>query len=300
MNPKIKLSRLGGFFLLNGLLLINSALGYVRVEQETNIFEQNGERTEIKSLTLLEGDKKRIDVTIRNLDAASNPPSSEVTQQVMIIRLDKELIWKVNRTNRTHMEQTFTNLKAREEEGEVGIASTIKVETGGEKKQINGYSVEPYSLILVVDKNGDDLQGSEGFTLVSRVWMTRDVSKAIQKLQDFDERLRAKLGLRGDREISEISFINKDSTLLGQGWSELQKAIKALKGYPIRIEAQILDNSTPSMALESKPVTLPLPKPKIQIVTEVKGIYTSIVFCSCTDKEKLFEWWGAFMNLQTP
>lgn len=285
--------------MLNGLLLMNSALGYVRVEQETNIFEQNGERTEIKSLTLLEGNKKRIDVTIRTPGAAPNPPSSEVTQQVMIIRLDKELIWKVNRTDRTHTEQTFASLKARREEG--GVTSTIKTETGGEKKQINGYAVEPYSLTLVVGKNGDPSQGSDRLTFLSRVWMTRDVSKAIQKLQDFDEKLRTKLDLRGEMETNEISFINninKDSTLLGQGWSELQKAIKALKGYPIRIEAQILDNSIPSKALEAKQVASPLPR--IKIITEVKGIYTSIVFCSCTDKEKLFEWWGAFMNLQTP
>ncbi len=282
--------------MLSWLLVMNSAFGYVRVEQVTNISEQNEEQMEIKSLTLLEGDKKRIDVTIRTLGAAPNSSSSEVAQWVTIIRLDKELIWKVNRTDRTHTEQTFASLKARREEG--GVTSTIKTETGGEKKQINGYSVEPYSLILVVGKNGDPLQGSDRFTLVSRVWMTRDGSKAIQKLQDFDEKLRAKLGLRGEMEINEISFINKDFPLLKQGWSELQKAIQALKGYPIRIETQILDNSTSYETPEAKQDASPLPR--IKIITEVKGIYTSMVFCSCTDKEKLFELWGAFMNLQTP
>lgn len=296
MSPKIKRSLPGGFFLLSWLLVMNSAFGYVRVEQVTNISEQNEEQMEIKSLTLLEGDKKRIDVTIRTLGAAPNSSSSEVAQWVTIIRLDKELIWKVNRTDRTHTEQTFASLKARREEG--GVTSTIKTETGGEKKQINGYSVEPYSLILVVGKNGDPLQGSDRFTLVSRVWMTRDGSKAIQKLQDFDEKLRAKLGLRGEMEINEISFINKDFPLLKQGWSELQKAIQALKGYPIRIETQILDNSTSYETPEAKQDASPLPR--IKIITEVKGIYTSMVFCSCTDKEKLFELWGAFMNLQTP
>jgi hypothetical protein len=90
MNQKIKFSLSGGLLLLSWLLLMSSAFGYVRVEQVTGISEQNEKQTEIKSLTLLEGDKKRIDFAIKTIGATATTPSSEAIQQVTIIRLDKE------------------------------------------------------------------------------------------------------------------------------------------------------------------------------------------------------------------
>jgi len=297
LNPKIKFSRSGGVLLLGWLLLMSPAFGYVRVEQVTEILTLNGERAEIKSLILLEGDKKRIDSTIRTLGPAAHAPPSQGTQQVTIVRLDKELIWKVNRIDRTHTERTFASLREKEG-GQAPTAPVVKIEAGGERKQINGYPTESYLLTLAGGKEESGPQGPDGFTLVSRVWMTRETSQAINKLREFDRKLHAKLGAWEDLEADGRPFLTEGDTSLERGWPELQKAIRTLPGYPIRVETQVLDPLTPSTAGGAERSRSPLPR--MQVITEVKGIYTSVVFCSCTDKEKLFELWGAFRNLQAP
>lgn len=261
----------------------------MRVEQvERRVDVLQGKVHETLRVTFVEGDRKRID-TLDRLKEIGGAPLEEV-RRIEIIRLDKGLVWRFNKTEGTHSEQSFEALKGlvRKADGVSWTAKSVDdlpLRKTGDRKEINGHEADRYELDVLLGE-GD---GSEGLRLVGEVWSASDVPD-LHELRSFHERL-AEIGLSGLLESDPViggAPLKKAEAALNQ----IRRWLMRSNRYPILVEADVYRAHEKAAAGKGERLA--------SIRQETKGIYPAIVFCTCTDREKLFEFWGGFISLQLP
>ena len=126
-------------------------------------------KMEMETTTMLKGDKQRQDTKTKFVGAmAQYMPGGGEQNQATITRMDKELIWNINLTDKTYTEMTFDQVKRMMEKMKSQVRKKPEEETEaefqfdakktGQKKKIGGYECEEHIVKMIAE--GRDPQAS--------------------------------------------------------------------------------------------------------------------------------------------
>ena len=180
-------------------------------------------------ITYIKGDKLRTETeaTYSGMPPGMAPGMmpEETSTMVMIMRLDKGVMWHLDQDAKTYTEMSLTA----EEIGEIGEAEEdlhfkvkdVKVTKSGDKKEIAGYKCEGIDIEMTFEVTSDEGVIPEPTEI--RFWMASD-EKELEEIRKVWERMVESVG--GDRE----GFPMKAAM------EELSKTMKDIKGTPLGMD----------------------------------------------------------------
>jgi len=178
--------------------------------------------------------------------------------EMTIYRMDhkKKEYWesKIEKMEVTEMTQTEADEPAQEEEYAIEesdiriIRSVFKVDDTGEKKKVNNFPSEKYTIMWVTE--WENIHTSEKgtdslFTIVWTTLPTNEMEKAQEEEMNFNKAYMESMGMEVDELQNEIlglnwlSILNKMSQKEGGKSSsepDVAKEMKKIKGYPVVVD----------------------------------------------------------------
>ena len=213
---------------------------------------------EAEAVVKIKGDKKREESKTKFSGEMMKMIGKGGEQQsVQITRIDKELLWSIDLTEKKYTEMTFEELKKMmaelkgkkpEKEAETNRqdASQTKFEVNktGNKKKIGGYDCEEILIRMVTE--GKDKEAKEGgkLTVETNLWVSEQV-KGWDQIQAFDKKFSEKMGL-GEYGKGFLAGMEN----YGVDTKELAKKMEEVKGFPMMIVVTVKPEMAPEMKKE--------------------------------------------------
>jgi hypothetical protein len=133
-------------------------------------------------ITYLKGDKFRNEAEVERSGMVNPTPIEDPPPRVTIIRLDKDLIWRVNLKDKTYMETSLEAMAA-EAEGRAHFKITdVKIEATGETREIAGRDCKGISTEVSFEVDSGDEVANQ--TMEILFWMTED-TEGLEEMQTF-------------------------------------------------------------------------------------------------------------------
>jgi hypothetical protein len=239
-----------------GTLLVPLLLGTVAPQAQADVLVREKTSssgimgmgaTDGQSTTIISGPKQQreSEVAVQGMPAGMGGDGPMVS--VDIVRLDKEVIWKLDNNKKEYTEMTFAEMKEMMSGGGMmgsgndskpdDFEFTVKVETPGSKKEINGFATEQKILRITGKSTGED-QTAE-IQITADMWIAAEVP-GLEELQSFHRGFADKLGI----DPSMFQSAGGMAQMMGGSVGRLAEEMKKLDGYPILM---VMTISTPQM-----------------------------------------------------
>jgi hypothetical protein len=195
-------------------------------------------KMDMETTTMLKGDKQRQDTKTKFVGVmAQYMPGGGEQNQVTITRLDKELIWNINITEKTYTEMTFAQVKGMMEKVKTqvmkkpeGEEAKLKfdVKKTGQKKKIGGYQCEEHIIKMIAEGRDPQTGKVQEFEVHTHLWVSAKV-KGYDQLQDFQKKMAQKMGWEGGQYANFAQGLGQ----FGLDTEELAKKMNEIKGFPM-------------------------------------------------------------------
>ena len=195
-------------------------------------------KMEMETTTMLKDDRQRQDTKTKFTGAMTQfMPGGGEQNQLTITRLDQELIWTINLTDKTYTEMTFdqmkkimervkTQVKAKPEEGEAKLQFDAK--KTGQKKKIGGYECEEYIITMIAEGRDPQTGEAQKFEVLTDLWVSPSV-QGYGQLQDFQMKMAQKMGWEGGQYANFAQGLGQ----FGLDTEKLAKKMDEIKGFPM-------------------------------------------------------------------
>lgn len=187
------------------------------------------------------------------------------TEEVMITRLDKGIIWQLDPKKKTFSEQPIRPFdpkeiqKDKEEKPRVRITkSEFSVKKTGGQETINGFPCEEYLVTWVLEVEDLETKERSKSTMMTNLWTTPEtatIRKAQAEEQAFHKAYAQKLGIALSPEEGKQLGMAAVEGLLGasreemeKGWGKVKSEMAKVKGFPIRTVVNWSMEGDPSKA----------------------------------------------------
>jgi hypothetical protein len=193
---------------------------------------------EMETTTMFKGDKQRQETVSKFTGAmAQYMPGGGEQKQITITRLDKELIWNVNLTDKTYtemslaqvkmmMERMKSQIKKKPEEEEAKFQFDAK--KTGQKKKIGGYECEEHIVNMIAEGRDPQTGKVQEFEVQTHLWVSSKV-KGYDQIQDFQKKMAQKMGWEGGQYANFMQGLGQ----FGLDTEELAKKMNEIKGFPM-------------------------------------------------------------------
>jgi hypothetical protein len=180
------------------------------------IWTSKGEET-----SYIKGDKFRSESDVERSGFVNPSPIKDPPPRIVIYRLDKDLLWRVNLKDKTYAEESLTEkTEAKRERIRYEIAD-IKVESTGETKEIIGRVCKGVSAEVTFEV--DEGEGAVPQTVELLFWMTED-AEGLEGMRAFwDQSVRLSQGRDQDVPLAGV---------LAKLWEDIEE----FKGVPLGME----------------------------------------------------------------
>lgn len=223
---------------------------------------------------LIQGDARRQESVTKFTGAIMKLFNPKGTQ-FEITRLDKQLSWNFNDQEKSYTETTFAELRKLIEDGKLyqpipGQEGSNKdqseyewgqpivaVKNLGDRQKINNFNCDHY-LVTVSTIGKHKTTGKLDTLLLSAdLFNSINVGKAMTQISDFDKRYIETLGMNKVDNMVIAQVLNS----YGAQWSELQKEMSKVQGYPIRntLSLTVTSHATESETIAKKEESSPPP-----------------------------------------
>jgi hypothetical protein len=236
------------------MIVVSAAQADVLVQEKTSSSGIMGMgASEGQSTIIISGLKQQTEreINIKGMPGGMGGDGPMVS--VDIIRLDKELIWNLDMNKKEYNELTFAAMKellsgsGKESSGKSGKAVTpediefsVRVESPGAKKEINGFATEQKILRIEGKSAGGESEGAMGqIRITADMWLAKDVP-GIEELNGFKRSFAEKVGIAPSLFQSAGGMAQMMGGSIGRLADEMQK----LEGYPILM---VMTIETPQM-----------------------------------------------------
>ena len=190
---------------------------------------------ESESVVKIKGDKKSEESKTKFTGGMIKMMGKKGEQQsVDITRIDKELIWNINLSEKKYTETTFEELKnmMAEMQGKVPekkkeVKATFEVNKTGNKKKIGGYDCEEVLIKMVTEAKDKESKEQGKLTVETNLWVSDQV-KGWDQIQAFDKTFAEKMGW-GEYDKGFLSGMKR----FGVDTKELAKKMEEIKGFPM-------------------------------------------------------------------
>jgi hypothetical protein len=242
--------------------------------------------------TFIQGDARRQETQMKFTGSIMKHMSPKGTE-IEITRLDKELFWKMNDSDKKYTEMTFAEFKKMIKEGFANLTApgqpqkpekeekpeyewqepVVKAKNMGEKKTINNFACNRY--LVTVTTIGKHIATGKLDTLLlsADLFNSINVGKAMKQISDFDRRLAEALGLDKASQMAMGPLVSQYSDQI----KKLTEEMKKVEGYPVRSE--MVFTMTTHATAAAQPKDAPSAKaeePQQTDVTDVKGALGSV------------------------
>ncbi len=194
---------------------------------------------ETETVSMLKGDRQKEETSTKFTGPmARYMPQGGEQKQITITRLDKELIWSIDMSQKTYTQVTFDEMRkmmgqgmveedtAPEEEMEAEF--TVDVKKSGQKKKIGGYDCEEF-VITMVGQGKDAMSGeAQEFEVFTHLWVSQKV-KGYDQIESFQKKMAEKMGWEGMYGPG----VTQALTRYGMETEELTKKMNQIKGFPM-------------------------------------------------------------------
>ncbi|HXY55737.1 MAG TPA: hypothetical protein VEM40_13820 [Nitrospirota bacterium] len=192
---------------------------------------------ESHDIIMLTPDRKKTDSTFKFTGAVLGKLTGE-QRSAEIVRLDKDLIWRININKKSYMEYPIkraafqAGVMINDTSGEtVYVEDCCSVKTSIKhprvKKVVNGYNAEEVVLTMSSTCQADAGQPPNKVTFILDVWIAPDVQ--VDDLEAFDEAYAKKVGM----DIEMFQAMGEQFMKMYPGVRDLGLMMNGLKGYPI-------------------------------------------------------------------
>lgn len=196
-------------------------------------------KMDMETTTMLKGDKQRQDTKTKFAGAMTQfMPGGGEQNQLTITRLDKDLIWTINLTEKTYTEMTFDQMKKMMErvktqvkekpEEEVETKLQFDVKKTGQKKKIGGYECEEYIITMVAEGRDPQTGKAQEFEVQTDLWVSPKV-EGYDQLQDFQMKMAQKMGWEGGQYANFAQGLGQ----FGLDTEGMAKKMNEIKGFPM-------------------------------------------------------------------
>jgi hypothetical protein len=169
----------------------------------------------------IKGDKFRSESEVERSGFVNPPAIKDPPPRIVIYRLDKDLLWRVNLKDETYAEESLTEkAEAKSERIKFKIAD-IKVESTGETKEIIGRTCSGVKADVTFEV--DEGEGAVSETVELLFWMTED-AEGLEEMRAFwDQSVRLSQGRDQDLPLPGV---------LAKLWEDVEE----FKGVPLGME----------------------------------------------------------------
>ncbi len=271
---------------LFGLLILLAGVGSAWADVTVERFTKSGG---ISGMGAFEGTTqerlqglKKSEETATKFTGAIMSRLSSGSQQIVITRIDKGVVWSLDPKKQTYTEtpiETFKPLSppekeqaATKEKPKVRVTRTeFAVKKTGAGETINGFACQEYLLTWLIEMEDLETKAKMKNSMVTNFWTTPETA-AIKKLQaeeaPFTKAYLKKIGMTATPSELEQFGLEAFAALRGVSAKEMEKEfarfkteMAKLKGYPIRTvinwEAQEQGSQAAAEAQKSEPMEAP-------------------------------------------
>lgn len=225
---------------------------------------------------------KKSEETATKFTGAIMSRLSSGSQQIVITRIDKSVVWSLDPKKQTYAEtpiETFKPLSpaekeqgATKEKPKVRVTKTeFTVKKTGASEIINGFACQEYLMTWLIEMEDLETKAKMKTSMVTNFWTTPETA-AIKKLQAeeaaFTKAYLKKIGMMATPSELKLFGLEAFAALRGVPAKDMEKEfarfkteLSKLKGYPIRTvinwEAQEQGSQATSEAQESEPMEAP-------------------------------------------
>lgn len=194
-------------------------------------------KMEMETTTMHKGDKQRQNTKTTFVGTmAQYMPGGGEQNQVVITRLDKELIWNINMTDKTYTEMTFDQVKRMMERMKTQVMKKPEEEAKlqfdakktGQKKKIGGYECEEHIIKMIAEGRDPQTGKAQEFEIQTHLWVSSKV-KGYDQLQDFQKKMAQKMGWEGGQYANFMQGLGQ----FGLDTEALAKKMNEIKGFPM-------------------------------------------------------------------
>ncbi|MGB2697937.1 MAG: hypothetical protein WBD28_08805 [Candidatus Zixiibacteriota bacterium] len=195
-------------------------------------------KMDMETTTMLKGDKQRQDTKTKFVGAmVQYMPGGGEQNQITITRLDKELIWNINITDKTYTEMTFDQVKKmmermksqiRKKPEEEEAKFQFDVKKTGQKKKIGGYECEEHFIKMIAEGRDPQTGKVQEFEVQTHLWVSSKV-KGYDQLQDYQKKMAQKMGWEGGQYANFAQGLGQ----FGLDTEGLAKKMNEIKGFPM-------------------------------------------------------------------
>lgn len=192
--------------------------------------------------------------------------------EISIIRLDKKLVWNIDKEKETYKERTFAEIKDMMAQGFSGAGQPmpeeqtdyeadyewskpkIKVKDQKESKKINGFKCDHYTVSVTTIGTHVETGIKDTMLFVSGLWNAKAVTKNMQLVYDFNKKYLDAIGI----EIPENAGMAMIAGMYKDQMNSLQDEIQKLDGYPIvnDMKLTMTRNTMPAPEKQEENITL--------------------------------------------
>jgi hypothetical protein len=225
-------------------------------------------------ITYLKGDKYRNESKVERSGMVAPIPLKDPPPRVTIIRLDEEIMWRVNLKDRTYQEIPLATLQERAEGKAHFKIKAADVEATGETREIVGRTCKGVKAVVTSEVDmGDEVVDQ---TLDMVFWMTEE-TEGLEEMKTFWERSLS-LAQGQDQEIPLWDALEKM-------WKESEEFKGIPLGFRVTIEALLDDDKKAEIreavqamlkaeAGEGATGEIEVPDEGMKIIREVESIST--------------------------
>jgi len=229
----------------------------------------------------LQGLKKSEETATRFTGAIMSRLSSG-SQQIVVTRIDKGVVWSLDPKNKTYTEtpiETFMpaaapekEQAAKKEKPKVRVTRTeFTVKKTGASETINGFACQEYLMTWLIEMEDLETKAKMKNTMAANVWTTPETA-AIKKLQaeeaGFTKAYLKKIGMAATPSELKLFGLEAFAALRGVPAKDMEKEfarfkteMSKLKGYPIRTvinwDAQEQGSQAAAEIQKSEPMEVP-------------------------------------------
>jgi len=246
--PRMRL--LAGFICLAGSVISASMVHADLTMKETTVIKglpMVGDVT-AHSTVMVSGDRQRSETTTEMSGRLARMMAGGGQESVEIVRLDRELTWSLNPSEKTYTEMTFQQIRDlmqgmdAEMEDELdefddeagGVDLKIDVRKTGEKRKIAGYDTEEVVVTVEGEAEDEDTGEMVRSRWIMTMWMAKD-AQGLSEIEEFNRAMTGKMGFPADGADQFASLL---SSYAG-GLKAMTGAMEDIEGIPLESHMQI-------------------------------------------------------------
>lgn len=194
---------------------------------------------DIETITVLKGDKQKQEISTKFTGAmAQYMPKAGEQKQIILTRLDKELVWNIDMSQKAYTEMSFEQMRKMMEKGmtekekmpeeEVEAKFQIDVEKSGQKNKIGGYECEEFIIKMITEGKDTQTDKTGKFEIHTHLWVSPKV-KGSDQIEKFQKKMAQKMGWEEGYGAGLVQGLNQ----YGIETEELSKKMEEIKGFPM-------------------------------------------------------------------